>query len=143
MNRLRRLFGWGLLAPLAGLAAMFGAIIALSALFSIVVPWEHAPWGGYEAVGRIVAHETYRSDRDYAYPVVIFTTADNEYRFVSASPFRTATHPIGATVTMLYPPGRPEQARIGSHSDLAFTTAAVLVVGLTAVAGIARALRRP
>ncbi|MFQ3663696.1 MAG: DUF3592 domain-containing protein [Chloroflexaceae bacterium] len=142
MKQLRRLPGWGLLAPLVGLLVMFGAIVALSMLFSAVVPWEHVPWGGYEAVGQIVAHEPYWSERNYAYPVVTFTTADNEYRFVSARPFGEATHPIGAAVTVIYPPGRPEQVRIGSHGELAFTAAAILVVALTGVAGVARALRR-
>lgn len=127
-----------------GLALVIAAIVALlllTTLYEAVVPWERTPWGGAVAQGRIVAHEPYPRDRSYSYPVVVFTTAADEHRFVDGSPWRAADYPVGAQVTVIYDPADPGRARVGSFSDLAFNAAALTVVALIAVAGLVRALR--
>lgn len=132
-----RLFG-----AVGALAAILIALTLLTALFEAVVPWERAPWGGVEASGRVVAHEPYSANLTHVYPVVTFTTATDEHRFVDGSPHRASLYPVGAAVTILYDPADPSGARIGSYEDLAYAAAAAVVVALIVVVGVARALRR-
>lgn len=114
---LRRMPGRTLLAPLVGLAITIGAIVALSMLFEAILPWEHLPWGGVEAPGRIVAHQPVAEGSGRVYAVIAFSTADDEYLVVERSATRVDALPVGTQVTVLYPPGQPETAQIGSHAE--------------------------
>ncbi|NZA27241.1 DUF3592 domain-containing protein [Luteimonas sp. SJ-92] len=104
-----------------GVGMLLGALLLFSGTRSFLAE-------AVRAEGVVVDLERSRSSESTTYrPVVLFTAQDGqEATFVSSSGSNPPSHRRGERVQVLYPPGRPEEARIDGFFPL---WGAVVILG--------------
>ena len=119
----RRVLAWFL-----GLAACLSFLMALA--FGLHT-W-HFRQTAIRALGQVIELRKEMDEGDVTYRAVFrfSDAAGKEHTVTSSMNMKPAAHRVGDRVTVLYPPGNPEAARIDSFWELWFETAIPAVIGV-------------
>jgi hypothetical protein len=139
-SRERRAIGFGF-AVMGSLCVIFGIWMASDAIPFV--------FSAASASGLCVGQAYDSSDNEYNVPIIEFTVEGKKHRVESRGIFGMrfiSGYRRGHRMTVLYPPGRPEEARVGGRlCNLQFPSAFVGMGGLFVLSGVwlVKASRRP